>query len=329
MRILLVKTSSLGDVIHNLPVASDIHRHLPEARIDWVVEENFAPLPRLHPAIERVIPVAVRRWRKSLLSHGTWAEIAAFKADLRSVPYDLVLDTQGLLKSALISHQAALSATGRRCGHDRTSAREPWAARFYDQGYAIAKDMHAVERNRHLAAAALHYPLDSPLDYGLRAQPLNADWLPRLPHAVLLTATSRDDKLWPEDRWIALGHALHEQGLTAIFPAGNPTERARAARIAQRIPEAVAAPALDLATLAQLLAGAVKVVGVDTGLTHLAAALARPTVAIFTGSDPLLTGVHAGPRAINLGGIGHAPALADVLQALTATGTSEAGAIAP
>lgn len=316
MRILLVKTSSLGDVIHNLPVATDIRRHFPNARIDWVVEENFMDLPRLHPAVGRVIPVAVRRWRKAILSPSTWQEIGAFKKSLKSVSYDLVLDTQGLLKSALLVRTARLAADGRRCGHDKDSAREPVAARFYDQGYAIARSEHAVERNRRLAAAALGYSLEADaLDYGITAQPLTVNWLPA-PYAVLLTATSRDDKLWPEDHWIALGNTLHAQGLACVLPAGSARERERASRIAAAIPNAVTAPAMGLKELASLFVGAQQVVGVDTGLTHLAAALHRPTAAIFTGSEPALTGVYAGALATNLGGQNQVPSTEEVLAAL-------------
>lgn len=319
MRILLVKTSSLGDVIHNLPVATDIRRHFPDARIDWVVEESFSDLPRLHPAVGRVISVAIRRWRKALFSSATWQEIGAFKHSLQSVRYDLVLDTQGLLKSGLLARTARLAPEGRRCGHDKDSARESIAARFYDQGYAISRHLHAVERNRQLAAAALGYAWDADaLDYGIRADALQADWLPPSPYAVLLTATSRDDKLWPEDRWIALGNALRSQGLTAVLPAGSARERERATRIAAAIPGAIVAPSMGLKELAALFAGARQVVGVDTGLTHLAAALHRPTVAIFTGSEPALTGVHAGALASNLGGRNLVPTTDEVLDALGA-----------
>lgn len=319
MRILLVKTSSLGDVIHNLPVASDIQRRFPEARIDWMVEENFIDIPRLHPAVGRVIPLAIRRWRRALLKPSTWHEIALFRASLQAVDYDLVLDSQGLLKSALAARLAHLSATGRRCGHSRDSARESLAARFYSHGYDIPRQHHAVERNRELAAAALGYSdklAELPLDYGIRAEALQDQWLPPEPYAVLLSATSRDDKLWPEERWVTLGHSLQSHGLRCVLPAGSTAERQRASRIAARIPAAVVAPPLGIKALAQLFAGASQVVGLDTGLTHLAAALHRPTVALFTGSNPGLTGVHGGELAVNLGGIGQQPAVSQVLHAL-------------
>jgi heptosyltransferase-1 len=313
MRILLVKTSSLGDVVHNLPVATDLARHFPGTTIDWVVEENFAELPRLHPAVDRVLPVAVRRWRRNLLSPTTWAEIGAFRRCLREREYDLVIDTQGLLKSGLIVGQARLAAQGRRCGFSRGTVREAAASRFYDETFDVPRALHAVERNRRLVAAAAGFVVDTTLDYGIAAQPLAADWLPKKDYAVLLTATSRDDKLWPEPDWHALGLMLVATGLVCVLPGGNAEERQRAARLATGLGRAVAAPALGLADMAHLLAGAQIVVGVDTGLVHLAAALGRPTLALFCASDPQLTGVHAGPQAINLGGRDAAPKAGEVV----------------
>ena len=312
MRILLVKTSSLGDVIHNLPVASDIRRRFPEAVIDWLVEESFAEIPRLHPAISQVIPVAMRRWRKSLLSSATWREIGHFRRLVSADIYDAVIDTQGLVKSALLASQAR----GQKFGQDSRSAREPLAARFYDRCFDIPRQQNAVQRNRQLAAAALGYALDAmPLDYGMSAPALQADWLSTRKYAVLLTATSRADKEWPENRWHMLGAALNDAGLHCVLPGGNAAERARAARIVGTLPHAVAAPAMNLADLAGLMAGASIVIGVDTGLVHLAAALQRPTVAIYCGSDPSLTGVLGTAAHRNLGGIGQSPAPADVIEA--------------
>ncbi len=313
--ILLVKTSSLGDVIHNLPVVSDIHVKRPDARIDWVVEESFAAIPRLHPHVRNVLPVALRRWRRALLDSATRREAGQFRQALQRESYDVILDTQGLIKSALISRLAR----GRRCGYAAEAAREPLAARAYDASFAIPKTLHAVERNRWLAAAALGYEPNLPLDYGIRAEPLVADWLPAAPHpshAVLLTATSRADKLWPEEHWVELAANLNGAGIACVLPAGSAIERERAQRLADAMRHAVAAPPLALEPLARLLAGARIVIGVDTGLTHLAAALGRPTIALFAGSDPRLTGVHAGSGAINLGGAGNPPSPQDVVAAV-------------
>lgn len=319
MRILLVKTSSLGDVIHNLPVVSDVRRVFPEAQIDWLVEESFVDIPQLHPGVRAVIPVALRRWRKSLLKADTWQEMREFYATLRRESYDVVVDTQGLLKSALLTRLAR----GRRAGYAVASAREPVAALFYNATFTVAKDQHAVQRNRKLAAAALGYVLSdvSAPDYGLAISEIPT--VPATPAArntvLLLTATSRADKLWPEAHWQALGCAMAARGLTCLLPSGNSVERARATRLAQAIPGAVALPPLSLRELASYCAAARLVVGVDTGLVHLAAAMGRPTLALFCASNPALTGVLAGEgcadSAINLGMQGAPPGVVEVLAA--------------
>ncbi len=312
--------------MHNLPVLSDLHARFPEAAIDWVVEEGFADIPRLHPAVRRVIPVALRRWRRRLASAATWREMAAFRRNLQAEAYDLVLDTQGLIKSGLITSLARLAPAGRRVGFDGASAREPLAAGFYDQGQAVPKKLHAVSRNRRLAAAAAGAPadpIDLPLAYGIAAPPLAAGWLPARPYAVFLTATSRSDKGWPAADWIALAAALAAQGLGIVLPAGTAAERALATQLSRRMPGAVAAPALSIAAIAGLCAGARLVVGVDTGITHLAAALGVPTLALFAASDPQLTGVYAGACAVNLGAAGRPPEAGEAIataSALLATG---------
>jgi len=311
MRILLVKTSSLGDVIHNLPVVSDLARSLPEATIDWCVEEAFADIPRLHPAVGEVIPVAIRRWRQSLLQRATWREIGEFRKRIARTPYDAILDTQGLIKSALIARQAH----GRRLGYAAEVAREPLAARFYDETFVIPPNAHAVERNRWLASAAFDTPLNLPLDYGIKTPAVDLPWLTSQRYAVLLTATSRDDKLWAEANWIALAQSLAEHGLTAVLPSGSARERERAQRVASAVPGAVVAPPLGLRELAALLGGAALAIGVDTGLAHLATALGVPTIALFMASDPTLTGVYGSGFCRNLGARGRAPTVAEVLTA--------------
>ena len=310
MRVLLVKTSSLGDVIHNLPVASDIRRALPHADIDWVVEEGFAEIPRLHPAVDGVLPVAMRRWRKSPFASSTWRELAAFRRAVRQADYAAIVDTQGLIKSAVLVAQAR----GKKYGHARP--RETLAALGYDMAIDVPRNQNAVQRNRQLAAAALGYALDDlPLDYGIAAPPLQAGWLPPGEYAVLLTATSRADKEWPEADWRALGTALIASGLRCVLPGGSEPERQRAARIAQSLGHAVAAPAMKLSELAGLMAGARLVVGVDTGLVHLAAALGRPTLALYCASDPELTGVLADTPHANLGAPGLSPNAAEATAA--------------
>lgn len=313
-RLLIVKTSSLGDVIHSLPVIADIRAHLPDVVIDWVVEESFADIPALHPGVSEVIPVAVRRWRRNLFSGETWREVSAFRKTLSGRRYDWVLDTQGLLKSAVI----ATCAHGARHGQDWSSAREPLASLLYAHRHAVRRGQHAVTRNRQLAAMALGYPLEiTPPDYGLPRATSPYSGLPQR-YMVGLHGTSRDSKLWPVAEWVALGNALKDQGLSLVLPWGNEAEHARAKQIAAGVPQTVVLPRLSLADIARVLSGAEAAVGVDTGLIHLAAALNVPTVAIYTDTDPVLTGVLGGrdARSINLGGIGQIPSGVAVLQSL-------------
>ena len=311
LKILLVKTSSMGDVIHNLPVVTDIRWQFPDAVIDWVVEESFVQIPLLHAGVRKVIPVALRRWRKSLTHSSTRLEMAAFNAALKSENYDVVLDTQGLVKSAVITRLAR----GRRLGYDWNSAREPLASLFYQQGFSVDKTLHAVARNRLLASAALgNAPSPSAPDYGIAAPADLPASFTQSPYAVLLHGTSREDKLWPEDRWIVLGRQLVEAGLTCLLPWGSDAEKNRSLRLASAIPGATVPSALTLKEAASMLAGAAVVVGVDTGLTHLAAALGTPVVALYVATSPGLTGVYAGHRAINLGDAGKPPTASEVWQ---------------
>jgi heptosyltransferase-1 len=312
--ILLVKTSSMGDVLHNLPVVSDICRHFPKAQIDWVVEESFASLPALHPEVKQTLTVALRRWRRAWWK--SRGEIRAACSELSSGHYDLVLDTQGLLKSALIARCAAAP----KYGFDWQSAREPLSTLFYDHTFAVAKNLHAVERNRQLAAQALGYLPDTPADYGIKAPNLALPWLPPAPYAVLLHATSRDDKLWDETNWIEIGQYLNQAGVLAVLPWGSEQEKTRAARLRATIPGAVCAPRLNLKEAAAMLGHARAAIGVDTGLSHLAAALGIPTVGIYTATDPGLTGLYAGENAVNLGGKGTPPTVSEVVSALRQVG---------
>jgi heptosyltransferase-1 len=312
-QILLVKTSSLGDVLHNLPVVSDIVRHYPGAQIDWVVEEGFAALPKLHPAVRNAIPVAIRRWRGELLSVASWREIAAFRNALAARRYDIVIDTQGLLKSALLMR----CMQGLRCGFDRHSAREPLAANFYQKTFAVATGQHAVERNRQLVAQALGYALESLVDYGIHSPAIaRSPWLVEGSYMVLLHATSRADKLWNETNWIRLGRFLHEKHIRCVLPWGSEVEQARSLRLAEAIPDGITPPRLSLNEATALLGGAQAVIGVDTGLAHLAVALNIPTIGIYTATDPALTGLYGGTNIANLGGIGHAPDVTTVIDAL-------------
>ena len=311
--ILLIKTSSLGDVVHNLPVVNDIRARFPGARIDWVVEEAYRDIVGMHPGVRRAIPVALRRWRGNVLKPAHWREFGQFRHALAGMRYDCVIDTQGLIKSALL----ARAASGTRHGYAGASAREPLAAKFYDVVHVVSRDLHAVVRNRRLAALVLGYELPATLDYGI-AVPAGVGPIEPRSYCVLLHATSRTGKLWPEPAWERLGGELARQGYALMLPWGDAAERARSERIALALPTGVVPPALGILGMAGLLAGAQAVIGVDTGLTHLAAALGRPVVALYCGTHPGLTGVYAdrGARVRNLGGTEVVPEVAEVLTAL-------------
>ncbi|HSJ98683.1 MAG TPA: lipopolysaccharide heptosyltransferase I, partial [Myxococcota bacterium] len=242
-RVLLVKLSSLGDVVHNFPAVTDLAGHFPGARIDWAVEEAYAGLVRLHPAVGAVIPVALRALRARPLERARWRNLAAARRALAQGEWDYVVDTQGLLKSALV----ARAANGPSFGPDRASARERLAARFYDVPVAVPRARHAVERNRAEVAGVFGYDVRGPARYGLLAPAAPPPWAPRQRYCVLLHAASRDAKRWSAARWVELGQLLAACGCAAVFPGGSDGERREAARLAAQVPGAMAAPPMALA----------------------------------------------------------------------------------
>jgi heptosyltransferase-1 len=318
--ILFIKTSSLGDVVHQMPALSEARRRRSDARFSWVVEEAFAPLVALHPDVGEVIPVAWRRWRQAMWAPRTWREIAQFLHRLRGRDYDVVIDTQGLFfKSAL----TARLAHGRRHGFDPSSIRERAAARLYDVQHRVERRLHAIARNRRLTGLALGYSPEGAIDFGLSRRALVQG--PTKPYGILLHSTARREKEWPETSWIALGRALVGRDMPLLLPWGTDRERARSERIAEALDNAAVPERHPLDRLARLIAGASFVVGVDTGLLHLAAALGVPLVAIFVGSEPGLTGpVGQGPIAV-IGGKDRVPAAGDVVAALERVYVGEGG----
>ena len=316
MRILIVKTSSMGDVIHNLPIIRDIHSHFPNAIIDWVVEESFIDIVKLNPEVTSVIPIAFRQWRKSIFKKNTRAEVSVAIRRIRQDKYDFIIDTQGLLKSVLVS----LSARGPSYGRDWTSNREAFASLFYRHQFNVPYDQHTVARNRQLTALALNYPIPSnDPDYGLPSAELakSIDKALNLPknYVLGLHATSRDSKLWPISNWVEVGQSLEKMGLSLLLPWSSNSELERAKGIAEKLKQAIILPKLSIHSLAKISAGAKAAIGVDTGLVHLAVALNIPSIAIYTDSEPALNGALAAENqiAINLGGKGSIPSAEQVL----------------
>jgi heptosyltransferase I len=307
--ILFIKTSSLGDVVHHMPALTDARKAHPDATFSWLVEEAFAPLVRLHPAIDTVIPVASRRWRKSLYAPATIAEIRASFRNIRAQRYDEIVDTQGLLRTAILTR----TARGMRHGYDASSVREPLASLFYDVRHCVERDMHAVERNRILSGLALGYAPDEAPDFGLDRARIENDSTSR--YGLLLHATARREKQWPDADWIAFAK-LFAQRFELLLPWGTEAERARSEYIAAAVPGARVPDRAPLDQIAKLIAGAQFVVGVDTGLLHLAAALGVPVVAIFAGSKPALTGPMGRGRLSILGDDGKPPSVDAVVEAV-------------
>ncbi len=313
-RVLIVKTSSMGDVVHALPAVSDMLRAIPGLQIDWLVEAPFVAIPRLHAGVSRVLPLAWRKWRKRLLAADTRAAMAALRAELRREPYDLVLDLQGLLKSVLWG----LQARGPLAGYDRASIREPAAALFYSRRAAVPRQLQAVARNRMLSAALLGYALPAtPPDFGITppAGALTGSWAAPAPSAALIPCASRPEKLWPEDRWITVGQRLQAAGLTPVIVWGNEDERQRAERIAAGC-DGVVPPFLSVADMAAVLGAARQIVGLDTGFSHLAAAFGAPTIGIYCDHEPGLAGLSGPGPVASFGGKGQVPALDEVLAQL-------------
>jgi heptosyltransferase-1 len=313
--VLVIRPSSLGDIVHALALVADVRTHRPELAIDWVAEEPFVPLLTLDPDVRRVIPVALRRWRHRLFDADTWREMTLFRHDLRRESYLAILDLQEQVKSALIARMAR----GRRHGPDRRSIREPLATLAHNAHHAINPAQHLIDRCRQLAAAALDYHVEGRPRFRLQPPPPSVDVpAPDRPYLVFVHATSRADKLWSDAHWRTLIAMFARAGFSIILPWGSAAERERSERLAKH-ETAASVPALQsLPSVAGILSRAELVVGVDTGLVHLAAALGTPTISLFVATDPELAGVaRANPLAVDLGGVGHAPTPHDVRDAAT------------
>jgi heptosyltransferase-1 len=315
LKILLVRVSSLGDVLHNLPMVADILRHHPDAIIDWVVEEGYVSLVRLNPHVRKIIPFALRRWRKSLGKAETRAEIRVFFRTLREERYDYVFDTQGLLKTGIIMgaahgrHKVGLGNGSEGSGYEGISRV------FHTQSVKLDPRTHAVARGRLVAGAALGYAVDTAPDFGLPGPDASnrPDWMPLQDYAVFFHGTAREAKKWAPANWIALGQALAP--MPVLLAWGSPGEKADAEALAAKLPNAKVLPKLPMDDAVTLARNAALAVGVDTGLTHIAAAFVRPTVEIYCDSPKWKTEGNWSPRIVNLGELGAPPTVAEVVGA--------------
>jgi len=301
--VLVVRPSSLGDIVYALAVASDIRRARASMPIDWDCEPGYGPLLALCPDVRRVVTFGLRRWRRAPFTAATWRDVRAFGADLRRTRYAAILDLQEQLKGALI----ARIARGRSHGFDRASIREPLATLGDDVHHRVPRDLHFLTRCRRLAGAALGYRVADAPRWNLHP-PATAPAMPARPYVVLLHGTSRDEKLWPEAHWRTVIEMVERAGLVTVLAWGSEREHARSKRLADGFAHTLVPPRLSLPEAAALLAKASVAIGLDTGFTHLAAALGTPTVAIFGATDRARHGVECtGPHAQDLGDIGSPP----------------------
>ncbi|MHB1221019.1 MAG: lipopolysaccharide heptosyltransferase I [Gammaproteobacteria bacterium] len=298
MRVLLIKTSSMGDIIHTLPALTDAGNAIPGIRFDWVIEDTFAEIPRWHPLVDKVIPVSLRRWRKELFAKQTRTEWKVLRQQLRETKYDLILDAQSLVKSSFLTWLAQ----GKRAGLDWASARESLASLAYQEKHIVNFYQHAIVRMRQLFSLALGYELpNTPPDFGINRtlfKPIQND-TPVGDYLVFLHGTMWTTKQWPENYWIALVKLAEANGFRVKISGGNADEVARAHRIAAHSQAVDVIPRLAIGEMAALLVNAKGAVAVDTGFGHLAAALEVPTVSIYGPTNPDYTGA-LGNRSVHL-----------------------------
>ncbi|QKO20811.1 lipopolysaccharide heptosyltransferase I [Rhodoferax sp. BAB1] len=302
MNILIVKLSSLGDVVHTMPAVQDIRRALPQAQIDWVVERGFAPLVQRCAGVRRVIPCELRRWRKAPFAATTRAEWAAFRSELQREAYDAVIDLQGLTKSALVAWLARLAPGGQRYAlANRTEgsgyeAPTRWVAH---RAIRIEPHVHAVQRSRELCARALGYSVPQQEIFGLQPhlgegeiapEKIAIGMLSARPCVALVHGTSRVDKQWPATHWLALAQRLDAAGYDVALPHGTNEEQQRSEALARQMPHAVVWPRLALDALTDALASCAGVIGVDSGLSHIAVALDLPHVQLYNFDTAWRTG---------------------------------------
>jgi heptosyltransferase-1 len=288
LKVLIIKMSSLGDVVHCLPAVTDLLKSEPSAVVDWVVEEAFQEIPRFHPGVRNVIPVAIRRWRKSWFRHRN--EIGEFVKKIRQEHYDLIIDAQGLFKSAVVANLAH----GKVMGFDRASVREPIASLSYQGRFAVARNLHAVLRQRQLFARVFDYALSDELDYGLISEVAEPT-----KDLYFFHGTTWPSKHWPDSAWRELARLCCEAGYRVVLPYISQAEQARAEFIADQIESVIVVPPNSLKKLGEGVSRAAGAVSVDTGLGHLAAAFNIPLVALYGATSPELTGV-TGTRQLSL-----------------------------
>ncbi|HTH50481.1 MAG TPA: lipopolysaccharide heptosyltransferase I [Pyrinomonadaceae bacterium] len=288
MRVLIVRLSAMGDIVHTLPAITDASRARPDVTFDWLVDEAFADLPRLHPAIERVIPAAFKRYKKDWRSAFSSGEVGVFLNELRREKYDLVIDAQGLFKSAF----AALLARGTRAGYIGRDVHEWGAHLTYAKRFAAPETQHLVTQIRQLLSSALEYEFDaSVVDHGIdRSRLPSVERFADPPYLVFIHSTAWPSKNWPIDHWRRLIALARDNGYKIVMPWGSEKERLKSQELAGDDTGIVLLPQMSIAEKAAVIAQASGSVGLDTGLSHISGALGVPSVTVYGPTDPRLVG---------------------------------------
>ncbi len=304
-----------------MPIVNDLLRQFPGAKIDWVVEEAYVNLVKLHPGVRKIFPFALRRWRKNLLKFSTRQEIRHFLAELRTEQYDLVLDTQGLLKTGLVMGLARINSRGKKVGlanGTEGSGYEAVSRVFHTESVAVDSRTHAVLRGRLVAAKACGYHINTAASFGLSAPQVDPAWLPSLPYAVFFHGTAGASKKWARTNWVQIARCLAQRDLAILLPWGNASEKAEAEQMAAQMPNATVLPQLSMQEAIVLAQRAALTIGVDTGLTHIAAAYETPTIEIYCDSPRWKTEGNWSSKIINLGDQGQAASAEEVERAINA-----------
>jgi heptosyltransferase-1 len=338
-KFLLVKLSSLGDVLHNLPIVWDIRRHYPQAQIDWIIEEAYVDL--LKPlqttshfkGIDRIIPIGLRRWKKNVFSFQNWQELFQLIRTFKAEKYDEIIDFQGLIKSALVARLAGKTPSGKVTGLANAteySGYEPLARTFYDESVQVPKQCHAVDRSRYVLSSVMRTPLinrSSPiafypshfigqltksLDQGAQSQLSGL----KKPYVLCFHATAREAKKWSQESWIAVGKYLIKKGLTPVYPWGNWPEKKVSQEISTDVGGSIVPPTYSIHDYFQIISQASLSIGVDTGLTHLSAVLNKPTIEIYCDSPVWKTEGYWSEKIINLGDLENPPSVEMVITAI-------------
>lgn len=301
---------------------TDIHCHYPHANIDWVVEEAYTSLIKLNPYIRNIFPIALRRWRNYLYYFKTYTEIKFFYKQLRKYTYDIVFDTQGLLKSSIVMRMARLVSKGKRIGlanATKGSGYESISRIFHTHSIPIGIYTHAINRARILAAITLKYKLDRAIDFGLQIpNSYNfSAWLPKQPLAIFFHGTTRAAKKWPIHHWIAIAKVLNRQGILILLPWSNYIEKKTVEILSKNLLNVLILPNLPLINIIILLKYVLLVIGLDTGLTHIAAALCCSTIELYCDSPRWKTEGNWSSQIVNLGDVGMIPSIEEVIQAIS------------